>query len=68
MKGSHHAIHIDTKLWILEPKESDLSGRGHALFATRFGPLDILAFIEEGRGYDDLLRDTVEIKFRGQKV
>jgi len=62
------AIHrrLDNK--ILEPKERDLSGRGHALFATRFGPLDVLASIEEGRGYDDLLHDTIEIKFRGQKV
>jgi predicted nucleotidyltransferase len=34
----------------------------------RFGPLDMLTCIEEGRGYDDLLQDTIEIKFRGQKV
>jgi len=53
---------------ILKPEKRDLSGRGHALFATRYGPLDVLAVIEEGRGYDDLLPDTVEIEFRGHKV
>jgi hypothetical protein len=62
------AIHrrLDDK--IIEPKKRDLSGRGQALFATRFGPLDVLAVIEEGRGYDDLLPDTVEIEFRGHRV
>lgn len=62
------AIHrrIDDK--ILEPEKNVLSGRGHALFATRFGPLDVLAVIEEERGYDDLLPDTVEIEFRGHTV
>ena len=62
------AIHRRPDDKILEPKKHDLSGRGHALFATRFGPLDVLAVIEEGRGYDDLLPDTIEIEFRGQKV
>jgi len=62
------AIHRRPDDKILEPKKRDLSGRGHALFATRFGPLDVLAIIEEGRGYYDLLPDTIEIEFRGQKV
>jgi hypothetical protein len=53
---------------ILEPDIRDLSGRGHALFATRYGPLDVLAVIEEGRGYEELLPDTVEIEFRWRKV
>ena len=62
------AIHrrLDDK--ILQPKKRDLSGRGHKLFATRFGPLYVLAVIEEGRGYDDLLPDTVEIEFREHRV
>jgi len=62
------AIHRRPDDKILEPKKRDLSGRGHALFATRFGPLDVLAVIEEGRGYDDLLPDTVEIEFREHRV
>ena len=50
---------------VIEPKESDLSGRGHVLLKTRNGPLDVLAVIEGGRSYDDLLGHTVEIHFRG---
>ena len=62
------AIHRRPDDKILEPQKRDLSGRGHALFATRFGPLAVLAVIEEGRGYDDLLPDTVEIEFREHRV
>jgi len=52
----------------IEPKEGDLSGKGHALFTTRLGPLDVLAVIEEGRSYGDLLGHTVEIDFRGHTL
>jgi predicted nucleotidyltransferase len=31
-------------------------------------PLDILAFIEKGRGYKELLTDAVEIELYGYKV
>lgn len=54
---------LDDKL--IEPKEGDLSGKGHALFTTRLGPLDVLAVIEEGMSYGDLVDHTVEIDFRG---
>ena len=62
---SVEAVHrrFDDKL--IEPKESDLSGRGHVLLKTRNGPLDVLAVIEGGRSYDDLLEHTVDINFRG---
>ena len=50
---------------VMEPNMEDLAGMGHALFATRLGPLDVLAAIEEGKVYDDLLEDTIEIEFRG---
>ncbi len=49
---------------IIEPRESDISGKGHALFTTRLGALDVLAVIEEGKAYEDLLEHTVEIDFR----
>ena len=52
----------------IEPKEDDLSGMGHTLFTTRLGPLDVLAVIEEGKGYGDLLEHTVEIEFRGHTI
>jgi uncharacterized protein with von Willebrand factor type A (vWA) domain len=52
----------------VEPEIQDLSRPGHVLLVTRFGPLDVLGSIEEGRGYEDLLPDTAEIRFRGHKV
>jgi len=52
----------------IEPKERDLSGKGHLLLVTRVGPLDVLAVIEGGRSYDDLLQHTVDIDFRGHTL
>jgi len=34
---------------VIEPNEGDISGMGHFLFTTRFGPLDVLAYIEQGK-------------------
>lgn len=48
--------------------ERDLLGPGHALFATRLGPLDVLGVIEQGRGYDELMADAEEIDFRGHRI
>jgi predicted nucleotidyltransferase len=53
---------------IIEPDEKVLKGKGHILLTTRFGPLDVLAVIEEGRGFEELVTDTVEIEFQGFKV
>jgi hypothetical protein len=53
---------------VIKPKGDDLSGTGHALFTTRLGPLDVLAVIEEGRAYEDLLEHTVEIGFRNHTI
>lgn len=53
---------------IIEPLEQDLSGMGHALLSTRLGPLDVLAFIEQNQIYDDLIKDSLEIEFRGNIV
>ena len=53
---------------IVEPTEKDLKAKGHLLLNTRLGPLDILAFIEKGRGYKELLTDAVEIELYGYKV
>jgi len=52
----------------IEPRERELLGRGHVLLATRIGPLDILAVIEGGRSYEDLLEHTVDIGFRGHSL
>jgi len=57
---------LDDKL--IEPKLRDLSGNGHVLLVTRIGPLDVLAVIEGGRSYEDLLQHTVDIDFRGHTL
>jgi hypothetical protein len=62
------AVHRRPDNSVVRPKEEDISGTGHALFTTRLGPLDVLAVIEEGRAYQDLLEHTVEIEFRGHTV
>ena len=53
---------------IIQPNEKDLKGKEHILLKTRYGPLDILAFIEKGRGFKELLPDAVEIELHGYKV
>ena len=53
---------------IIEPTEKDLKAKGHLLLNSRLGSLDILAFIEQGRGYRELLSDAVEIELYGYKV
>lgn len=49
---------------VIAPTEQDLSGMGYLLFSTRLGPLDVLAFIEQGKTYEDIIEDTIEIEFR----
>ena len=41
---------------------------GRFLFTTRVGPLDVSAFIEQGKAYEDLLEHAVEIEFRGHII
>ena len=53
---------------IIAPTQEDLKTKGHLLLNTRLGPLDVLSFIERGRGYKDLLADAVEIELYGHKV
>ena len=57
---------LDDKM--IPPDAGDISGTGQALFTTRLGPLDVLAVIEEGKGYGDLLEHTVGIAFRGHTI
>jgi hypothetical protein len=62
------AVHRRPDDKLIEPRGGDLSGKGHALFTTRFGPLDILAVIEEGRAYEDLIEHTVAVAFRNHTI
>jgi len=38
----------------LRPDESHLSGPGHQLLLTKFGPLDVLGMIGKSRSWEDL--------------
>ncbi|HPA14167.1 MAG TPA: hypothetical protein PKV75_02735 [Desulfobacterales bacterium] len=62
------AVHRRLDDRLIEPTERDLSGKGHVLLTTRIGPLDILAVIEGGKSYKELLDHTVEIDFRGHSL
>ena len=62
------AIHRRTDEKIITPTEEHLSAKGHSLFTTRFGPLDILAAIEKGRSYQDLIEHTIKIDFLGHTI
>ena len=62
------AVHRRPDDKVFEAREEDISGMGHALFKTRFGPLDVLGVVEGGKTYEDLLDYTVEIEFRGRQV
>jgi predicted nucleotidyltransferase len=46
----------------LKPNASHLSGSGHLNLTTRYGPLDLLGVIGQGRSYSDLLPHTTEIE------
>lgn len=61
---SIEAIHRRPDDKIIPLKKEDLSGMGHILSSTRLGPLDVLAFIEHGKTFDDLIIHTVDIPFR----
>jgi hypothetical protein len=43
---------------VIVPTETDLSEMGRMFFTTRLGPIDVLAFIEERKVYEDLLEHT----------
>ena len=46
----------------------DLSSEGLLLLTTCLGPLDVPGGIEKNLGFDDLLPNSVEIKFHGQEI
>jgi hypothetical protein len=49
----------------LRPAESHLVGPGHQLLTTTHGDLDCLGTIDQDRGYEDLLGQTVEMRLAG---
>jgi len=65
---SIHAVYRRPDDRIIAPKKKDFSKAGHILLTTRLGPLDVLAFIEGGKTYDDLYRHSIQIDFRGRAI
>ena len=53
---------------VILPKKDDFLKMGQRLFTTRLGPIDVLAFIEEEKTYEDLIDHTVDIEFRGHTL
>jgi hypothetical protein len=53
---------------VIEPTLEDLKAKGHLLLKTKFGPLDVLAFIEKGQAFEDLIAKSTEIDFHGYAV
>jgi hypothetical protein len=49
----------------LRPRETHLVGPGHQLLSTTYGDLDCLGTIDQDRGYEELLDQTVEISLAG---
>jgi predicted nucleotidyltransferase len=62
------AFHRRSDKKVITPTEEHLSAKGHSLFTTPFGPLDVLAVIEEGKSYQDLFEHTIKIDFHGHTI
>jgi hypothetical protein len=53
---------------VLRPTREALLGAGHQLLTTNLGPLDVLGAVEGGRGYDDLVHESIAIEVEGERV
>ena len=53
---------------VLRPAREALLGEGHHLLVTTLGPLDVLGAIENGRGYESLVPESVEVEIEAQRV
>jgi hypothetical protein len=49
----------------LKPQTTDLAAGGHNLLITRFGPLDVLGSIGNGRSYRDLVPHSAVMDLGG---
>jgi len=50
----------------LVPTVDHLAGRGQLLLATSLGPLDLLGSLHDGRGYEELLDNTIQLDVEGR--
>lgn len=65
---SIHAIYRRPDNKIIPLKKADLSSMGHILSSTHLGPIDVLAYIEHEKTFEDLISHTVDIPFRGHTL
>lgn len=49
----------------LAPQRSHLEGAGALLLSTRWGPVDLLGALHDGRGYDELIAHTITCDLQG---
>ena len=49
----------------IRPAESHLLSPGHQILTTSLGDLDCLGTIDQGRGYEELIEQTVEMQLSG---
>ena len=56
------AFHRDPAGRQLRPSRDALAGTGQLNLSTSLGPLDPLCVLHDGRGYDDLVANTVEMR------
>ena len=52
----------------LRPTREALLGAGHQLLTTNLGQLGVLGAVEGGRGYDDLVHESIAIEVEGERV
>jgi predicted nucleotidyltransferase len=52
----------------IRPDRSHLESPGHQLLETRLGALDLLGTLDGGRGYEELLGQTMEMEVGGRKL
>ncbi len=62
------AIYVDPAGRTVRPDPGRLRRGGHHLFRTRFGRLDVLATVGEGRAYEDLLEGSGQHVIHGMAV
>jgi hypothetical protein len=62
------AIYRDPAGRRIEPDATRFAAGGHHLFATRFGPLDVLATIGANRTYEDLEEHATRYALEGMNV
>lgn len=60
--GELEAVYRSQPERLLRPNESHLTGQGHQLLLTKFGPLDVPGMIGKSRTWEDLRDHTASLE------